>query len=87
MNYIKYLERGEDVFTARQVTILGLMLVFYIILYAIFLIHLVMSTSKETKLIQRYSGKKSAVGWKRILAAIAGGVIAVLLLIFYSRFV
>ena len=76
-----------DLFNAQQVTVRGFGLAIYIILYVVYLVHLVMSTSKETKLIQRYSGKKNAVGWKQMLLAVAGGVIALLMFVFYLKYV
>ena len=79
--------RGEILFDAKQVTVISIGLVVYIILYAIYLVYLVINTSRETKLIQRYSSKKSAVDNKRIAIAIIGGVLAGLLFSFYLKYV
>ena len=76
----------SSLFNAQHVSAMGFGLVIYIIIYAIYLVYLVMNSSKETKLIQRYSGGKSVIKGRQILCAVIGGVLAVLLIVFYFKY-
>lgn len=73
---------------AIRIKMLGLGLIFYITLYVIFLLYLLMNSSKQTKLVRKYGeNRKNSVRRYLYIITVIGGIACIGFVYLFMRFV
>lgn len=68
-------------------TVFGFALFLYIVLYAVFLLRLILGAPRETKLVRLYGNRKDRNGGRKARAAVLGGVLCALFVYAFLEFI
>lgn len=73
---------------AKKILIIGVGLGFYILLYILFLVYLLLSTPKETKLVRKYGKKQNNKNRRKLyVVSVTGGMLCIMLIYLFVKFV
>ena len=73
---------------AKKILIIGVGLGFYILLYILFLVYLLLSTPKETKLVRKYGKKQNNKNRRKLyVVSVTGWMLCIMLIYLFVKFV